>query len=693
MILSFIGLVLLTAVAIGAPAIWLIRDQLELQAWSQVEQGRRAALALYEAREQEIKSLAILTAQRPTLRQLLSAKDTAKLQTYLQTLREGTRLDLLLVCDTQALPATQTDASLANELCRVDITDGLKVIDTDGILSAWMISAQTVDDLSSGETSADSEAFIAKNSYHVVVGIRMDDSFAQQMRDQTGLDHTVLVNGKSVGSSLSNGNGRYGTLQQINSPNDGSEDLFTFSYAGTPYYATRVDLSGSEIKAELSLSVSGIVATQRRLAWAFVVGILGVALVSSTVGAYLARRIAQPLANLTEAAAALSTGDLATPIIAETRVREVALVAQALANAQADLKQTLEQLRQEKAWTDHLLEAIVEGIVTLDEDGRITFFSQGAQRITGWQRDQVLGRPCNQVFQPLETDNAFTELIPPPDRRSKIPVALQNGREAILAVTGARLLPPGGGNARIALVFRDVSEEEAVHRLLGHFLVNVAHEFRTPLAAVAASVELLLDQAPELSSSELNELLNSLHLGVLGLQTLVDNLLEGASIEAGHFRVFPRPADLSEIIAEAIHIIQPLLHKRGQFLTIELPAAIPIVQADPRRIVQVFVNLLSNASRYGPDEAEIGIAATVKDADIRIEISDQGPGVLPEQRKDLFRRFRHAGSTDDTMSKGAGLGLSVVKAIVEAHGGQVGMDARSTGGSIFWFTLPRGSDR
>jgi signal transduction histidine kinase len=241
----------------------------------------------------------------------------------------------------------------------------------------------------------------------------------------------------------------------------------------------------------------------------------------------------------------------------------------------------------------------------------------------------------------------------------------------------------------VALVFRDISEEEAVHRLLGHFLANVAHEFRTPLSALAASVELLLDQAPDLSAGELQELLVSLHLGVLGLQTLVDNLLESASIETGHFRVHPRPSNLGEIIAEAVAMMQPLLDKHGQRLVIELPAAIPVVQTDPRRTVQVLINLLSNASKYGPDDSEIRISAGEQGHWVRVSVADSGPGVPVEYRKDLFRRFVHPSIRNEKARVGVGLGLSVVKAVIEAHGGQVGIDDHPGSGSIFWFTLPR----
>jgi PAS domain S-box-containing protein len=414
-------------------------------------------------------------------------------------------------------------------------------------------------------------------------------------------------------------------------------------------------------------------------------------------------------------------GDMDRPPDGQTFEGEAASIARALESTRADLQQTLAELRQEKAWTDHLLESIVEGIVTLDRQGHITFFSQGAERITGWQCDHVLGHPCDQVFRPVGTNEPFTQLLPGPGGSRRIAVELRDGRQAMLAVTGARLLPPEGNNARVALVFRDVSEEEAVHRILGDFLANIAHEFRTPLSAVAASVELLLDQVPDLmaasadpiserlfqpgpagqagrvgidaqpteANTELQELLASLHTGIMGLQTLVDNLLESASIETGHFRVHPRPSGLGEIIAEAIRMVQPLIDKHSQQLVIELPAPMPIVQADPRRVAQVLVNLLSNAAKHNPDDAEIGILVSVQGDRVRVAVADQGPGIPAEERNLLFRRFAHPNTGNDPAKAGAGLGLSVVKAIVEAHGGQVGVEDRPGSGVIFWFTLPR----
>jgi PAS domain S-box-containing protein len=669
MILSFVALVLLTAAAAGLPAIWLIREQLDRQAWAQVEQGSLAGQALYQARQNELASLATLTAQRPTLRELLIQGEQEAIQAYLHTLQEGSGLDFVLVCDA-GKPVAQAGGAFSHDLCAEGASSGFYVLPEGQPRQAWLFAAHPLDDEALGSLGT------------VFVGMALDDEFAGQMHAHTGLEHSLSVGGQLVATSLT-------AWPALSCAASGDAGRSSFAVNGLPYYVACFPLDAGVLEAGVALEVTEIVVTQQRLVGTLIVSILAVVMVASLLGVLLARRISQPLAHLSAAAETMSKGDLDSPLDVEARVREVALVAQALEGARVDLKRTLAELREEKAWTDHLLESIVEGIVTLDRDSHVTFFSHGAERITGWQREQVLGQACDQIFRPFETDEPFSQLIPPPGRRQKISVELRDGRQAILAVTGARLLPPEGGDAQVALVFRDVSEAEAVHRLLGHFLANVAHEFRTPLSALAASVELLLDQAPDLSATELEELLNSVHLSVVGLQTLIDNLLESASIEAGRFRVYPRASTVREIIAEAIRVMRPLLDKRGQRLVVDLPDSMPVVRADARRTVQVLVNLLSNASKYGPDDVEIKVGAAVQGEWVRVTVADTGPGVPPEYRDDLFRRFVYPSSVSDKAQVGAGLGLSVVKAIVEAHGGKVGIDDRQGGGSVFWFTLPK----
>jgi signal transduction histidine kinase len=220
-----------------------------------------------------------------------------------------------------------------------------------------------------------------------------------------------------------------------------------------------------------------------------------------------------------------------------------------------------------------------------------------------------------------------------------------------------------------------------------YFLANISHEFRTPLAGMKVSLELLLDNLRDLSPSELDELLNSLHLSVSSMSQLIDNLLESSKIEAEQLTLRPVNTDAEKLIVDSARLAQPFLHRRGQRLSIDIPLTPTRVQADITRLIQVLVNLLINASKYSPAGGVIDVAVERDEAGTRITIADRGAGIPADKRDGVFKRFVRLGSTASE-DYGAGLGLSVVKAIIQAHGGTVGVDARDGGGSKFWFTLP-----
>jgi PAS domain S-box-containing protein len=679
MILSFSAVVILTTAIAGLPAIWLIRGQLEQQAWSQVEQGRRAAQTLYAAHQSEIGSKATLIAQRPTLQELLTREDLIGLVAYMKTLQSSAGFDLLLICDTNNQVVASTIELLTENLCEARSNDAYQVIyENLSVPQIWLSDSEPIriDDKPFGE---------------VIVGERLGDEFATKLRAQTGLEHILLLDKQPVATSFETGlEDLAGISQQLSIPQTSSEVLLsTFERDGQPYYAARQPLGAPNLEFEVALPVADIVATQTRLFWILIGSMLFGAFLGAILSIFLSRRISRPLVNLAETATNFSKGDLSSPVMIDASIREVTLVSHALEDARVDLLRSMDDLRQERDWSKHLLASIIEGIVTLDHRGRITYFSHAAERITGWGRNQVLNQPCDKVFRPAESESPFSQFIPQPGKHIRLLVDMASGHQATLSITGARLAPSEVGEAEVALVFRDVSEEEAIHRLLGHFIANIAHEFRTPLSALDASIELLIDQTPSLSQAEIEELLRSLHLGILRLDTLIDNLLEGANIETGHFRVSPRPYDLGKIIAEAVNTMQPLLDKYGQQIIVELPVDIPVVYVDPRRTVQVFVNLLSNASKYGPPDNDISICATSEREWVRIEIADRGPGIPPDQQEAVFQRFVYPGSTDNNIKTGVGLGLSIVKAVVEAYGGSLGVYNHPNGGAVFWFELPK----
>jgi PAS domain S-box-containing protein len=666
------GLILVTALAVGLPALWVIRDQLERQSWALVEQGSQTSQAILAKRRSDLQNLAILTAQRPTLQRLVEHDDRQELPPYLLTLQQGAGVDLLLLCDAQGKELLQVGAALGDNAC-ASSAGGYWVEQTDAVSRGWLLATYLLPD----------------EKVTVVLGVILNDRFALQLKEESGLEQVLLLRGVYAASSFSDGARLWQAAEPVMNPGG---DRFSLSdQSGSVYYLMRSIEAGDGVEWVVALPVSHLLAVWQQLSRMMGFGIAAVILLGIALGILRTRRITRPLEKLRDAAEALRQGQLSRPVPVDSSIREVALLSFALEDARIALNHTLTELRQERDWSEHVLESVVEGIVTVDKRMRITFFSHGAEQITGWEERSVIGRSVDEIFLLDDGEARFSQCLPPPGSRQKIRVRMKDGQSATLAVTGAQLLPPEAGRSELALVLRDVSNEEAIRRLLGDFLANITHEFRTPLSALAASIELLLDQLPDLTPDELRELLNNIHVGTVSLQNLIDNLLEGASIETGRFRVWMHPCQAQEIVQEAVHAVAPLADKYGLSIRTCWTEALPLIQADFRRTTQVLVNLLSNAVKWSPSGSEIVVSIESAPDSLILRVADSGPGISLDDLPDLFHRFHPRSSAGG--EQGTGLGLSVVKAIVEAQGGQVGASNRPDGGAVFWFTLcPVGPD-
>ncbi|NIM94415.1 MAG: PAS domain S-box protein [Anaerolineales bacterium] len=341
-----------------------------------------------------------------------------------------------------------------------------------------------------------------------------------------------------------------------------------------------------------------------------------------------------------------------------------------------------------EVWWDALHKTMEEGVVAFNRRGRITLFNPGAERITGWKADEALHASINLVFRLLQSEDNLQSLLASAEPLQPIQIRNREGKTLTLSMAVQEVESQRLDARGTLLVFRDITRDSAARDLRSHFLAKITHDFRTPLSAINASVEFLLEKFDQLTKEEVGVLLGSVHFSLTSLQTLIENLLESFSIEAGHFTVRLRPTRLVDVVFEAISVMEPLLNRRRQRVCVNRLGALPLVKADSTRLKQVLVNLLSNASKYGPLEQVIEIKIRPSGEMIRLSVIDEGPGIPFNKRKDLFKPFVRL-STQDGAQHGVGLGLSVVKAIVDEHGGEVGFDENRQGGSIFWFTVPK----
>jgi two-component system sensor histidine kinase KdpD len=216
----------------------------------------------------------------------------------------------------------------------------------------------------------------------------------------------------------------------------------------------------------------------------------------------------------------------------------------------------------------------------------------------------------------------------------------------------------------------------------------IAHEFRAPLASLAAASELLLDDFSVLEPQQMRDMLAVIRDGTLWLQGMVENLLCAASIQAGHFRIHPEHLNLLEVVMETQTVVSPLLLQKDQALKLAVAGNVPSVLADRRWVGQAILNLVANASKYSANNSPISIRLTERDGHVRATVADRGPGIPEGRAAQLFEPFHRGEGAAAVDQGGVGLGLAIVKSVVDAHGGRVGAENRPRGGACIWLELP-----
>ena len=235
---------------------------------------------------------------------------------------------------------------------------------------------------------------------------------------------------------------------------------------------------------------------------------------------------------------------------------------------------------------------------------------------------------------------------------------------------------------------RDVTAQAELLRLKEDFLLQVAHELRTPITALSASLDLLHQDALDMPREELQKLVGTLTRSALRLEHLVENLLDAGSIEAGTFQVRSSPTSVRIALKEALAYVQQQLEAKDQRLATSIAPGTDRVLADPRRTAQVLSNLIANASKYSPESTTITVSTSRADGSIEVVVSDQGPGIPDDERAKLFQPFYRARTAREAAG-GVGLGLTICRAIVLAQGGDIRIDSAPPRGTSVHFTIPR----
>jgi signal transduction histidine kinase len=392
----------------------------------------------------------------------------------------------------------------------------------------------------------------------------------------------------------------------------------------------------------------------------------------------VARRIVAPLTSLTDAADRIGGGDLETPV-GDAGWAEIGRLAASMEAMRRRLFRLTEDLASQQSEARAMVDGIVEGVFVVDGERRILQMNPQAASLLGTEPARAIGRFCGDVLRPeagaggrpCEENCPILHARFRGEARATERLVLADGRRRTVVVTSSM----SGGERQFQLL-RDETEVEAARRLRDAVLANISHEFKTPLAAQLASLELLVDRLPDLGPDETRTLVVSLQRGALRLTQLIDNLLESVRIEAGRAVLRRQDVSLDAVVEDAVEMIRPLADQRGQKIEVILPHPLPVVLGDAPRLTQVFVNLLANASKFAPDATTIRVGGEVDGGQVSLWVDDEGPGWGDDIEPQLFEPFvRSLG--EEPESSGVGLGLYIAKSIIERHGGTI--DARAGG--------------
>jgi len=690
LILNLVLVVVAVIVFIGIPTNLAMWRALENQVWLRVQDAQSATGALYDAEVTRLKKVAGLISGRPTLYNLIQQRDAATIEQYLSSLKEESgNLDIIQVSTADFMAGDPLPGLPSPR----DFLSGREPYTADFVnlgnpASMYIVGVSEIESPISGDPIVG----------YVLAAREIKSDYMKTLEDQSGLAQSLIVDGKRVATSLPAApNWSLDPQSALSVQNTGKACCSQGGALDQTYYIGMMPLSDAQGNV---LALSEVALPGNSIHQGMINTLLisaGVSILFMLLGSVLvvrqARSITSPLLRLSKAADQISQGNLDVTTPVESGIPEINQLSRHFELARRQLRHTLLVTQGEMKHTERLLSLMPKGVIVIDENERITYFNRDAEEILGYESWAVERLPFTHVFTPApgekltisellhrQTDGSVAQRINVLDAHSK-PLLL------FVAISPLDENPPSGYRSERVVVIRDVTEEEAVNRLRYNFLANVAHEFRTPLSGIAATSEILEDEGSMLTPNELRELVETIQLSTLHLQTLVENLLQSTTIEAGCFQVHRRPIDLRGVVQDATDLMSPLFKRREQRLVLSSPEKLPKLWADANRLIQVLVNLFSNASKFSPMGGKIELEITLFPNWVTLAVLDSGPGLPTDRYADLFKRFVTAGQSRDTQY-GIGLGLSVVKSIIEMHGGQVGAENLARGGAKVWFTIP-----
>jgi PAS domain S-box-containing protein len=345
----------------------------------------------------------------------------------------------------------------------------------------------------------------------------------------------------------------------------------------------------------------------------------------------------------------------------------------------------------EKAKTEAVMEAIEDGLVVLDPDGTVMHVNEVACAILEVEREKVLGQRFDALVSRhphyLRVREVVREMAQHPEKEGeRVEIALfLRGRDHYFVLRPTSFRTPEGEPGGLILALQDVSYFRDQEARREHLVETLSHELGTPITSLRMAVE-LLGRAAERLDPEQRELVAAAHEDVVRLQDVSRRFLDLARSRATSIALERGKLDVAAVVERVVRIFAAQAKEKGVAIETRAAATGSVV-GDETKLTWALSNLLANALRYTPAGGKIEVEASAEGGDVRLSVHDTGPGIPPEQQERVFERY--AQSTQAGEIGGAGLGLAIVRDIVQAHGGRILLDSAPGQGTRFTLELPR----
>jgi len=406
---------------------------------------------------------------------------------------------------------------------------------------------------------------------------------------------------------------------------------------------------------------------------------LGLGLLMAIIISFLlSYSFARPIKKITETATAMAKGDFKKRIGIYPK-NEIGILAHTIDDLARTVEQYISQLNQEKGYLETILKSIYEGIVVTDKNGEIVLFNDAFKLL--FPKVEV-GKSSIEILRDETLVKGIEEVIKGKERLS-IELVLSYPKERVFEVHLCGIKHNTKTIGSIA-VFYDITHLKRLERMRKDFVANVSHELRTPLTSIKGYAETLLYEE---DIEKIKEFASIILKHTDFLIKLTHDLIELSTIESEGFRLKKEHVSLKELIEETVETFKNKVKRKDIKIEVKIKDT-QTIWANEERARQVFNNLIDNALKY-TEKGKIEISAEEQGRFMIIKVSDTGIGIPKKDLTRIFERFYRVNKERSRASGSTGLGLSIVKHIVEAHGGEVWVESELGKGSTFFVKWPR----